>query len=64
MGICKMYKKIQQMNLEYIKKNNTYEIEFPNARGVVNYLHYHDVTKKPPPFNFVLSPNGEVYNDM
>ena len=22
------------------------------------------VTKKPPPFNFVLSPNGEVYNDM
>ena len=22
--------------------NNTYEIEFPNARGVVNNLHYHD----------------------
>ena len=42
MGICKMYKKIQQMNSEYIKNNNSYEIEFSNARGVVNYLHYHD----------------------
>ena len=37
-----MHKEIQQMNLKNIKKNNTYEIEFPNARGVVNYLHYHD----------------------
>jgi hypothetical protein len=36
-----MHKEIQQMNLGNIKKN-PYEIEFPNARGVVNYLHYHD----------------------
>ena len=43
MGICKMHKEIQHMNLENIwKKNNTYEIEFPNVRGVVNYLHNHD----------------------
>ena len=42
MGICKMQMEIQQMNLENILKNNTYEIEFPNARGIVKYLHYHD----------------------
>ena len=25
---------------KYLQKNNTYEIEFPNARGVVNDLYY------------------------
>ena len=30
------------MNIENVKENNTDEIEFPNARGVVNHLHYHD----------------------
>ena len=42
MEFCKMYKEIQQMNLENTSKKNTYEIEFPNVQGVVNYLHYHD----------------------
>ena len=42
MEICKMHKEMQQMNLEIFLKNNTYEIEFPNARGLVKELHYHD----------------------